>query len=121
MTEREITETERGPAKERVEQELLNGTLNLEREVNRFSAMGEQTRFTILYLLAQEEQMESGELADQLGRHQNDLYHHLNTLEEAGLIGKYRDGQARVYELSPLAENLVNTIFDSIKNRAQAV
>lgn len=82
---------------------------------------GEPTRFTILYLLAEEGQLRSGELAELLERRQNDLYHHLNTLEDAGLVGKFRDGGSRVYELSPLAEGFVPKIFDAVRTRAEAV
>jgi DNA-binding transcriptional ArsR family regulator len=118
MSERETVDEDRPAAIERVEHELLNNTLDLDREVTRLDVMGQPTRFVILYLLAQEGQMPSGELADQLDRRQNDLYHHLNTLEDAGLIGKFRDGRSRVYELSPLAEKLVPPIFENIQNRA---
>ncbi|PAU84909.1 transcriptional regulator [Halorubrum salipaludis] len=106
---------------ERVESELLNNALDLDREAERLKAMGEPTRFTLLYLLSQEGQIGSGELADVLDRRQNDLYHHLNTLEDAGLVGKFRDGQTRVYELSPLAEAFVPQLFEAINDRAEAV
>lgn len=121
MSEREVATDERSDAQGRVESELLGGVLDLERETERLSAMGEPTRFVLLYLLAEEGQLRSGELADLLDRRQNDLYHHLNTLEDAGLVGKFRDGDSRVYELSPLAEQFVPTVFDSIRERAQAV
>ena len=128
MSERERVRDEREEAAEarpegydRIESELLNNSLDLEREAERFRAMGESTRFTLLYLLAQEDQIGSGELADLLDRRQNDLYHHLNTLEDAGLVGKFRDGQTRVYELSPLAEAFVPQIFEAISDRAEAV
>ncbi|RLM49904.1 helix-turn-helix transcriptional regulator [Halorubrum sp. Atlit-28R] len=128
MSERERVRDEREEAVEarpegydRIESELLKNSLDLEREAERFKAMGESTRFTLLYLLAQEGQIGSGELADLLDRRQNDLYHHLNTLEDAGLVGKFRDGQTRVYELSPLAEAFVPQIFEAISTRAEAV
>jgi len=106
---------------ERVESELLNDALDLDREAERLKSMGEPTRFTLLYLLSQEGQIESGELADALDRRQNDLYHHLNTLEDAGLVGKFRDGKTRVYELSPLAETFVPQLFEAVNERAEAV
>lgn len=62
--------------------------------------------------------MPSGELADALDRRQNDLYHHLDVLEDAGLVGKFREESSRVYELSPLAAELVPGLFDSIRARA---
>lgn len=110
---------ERSEARSRVEAELLDGALDLEREADRLDVMGEPTRFVVLYLLAEEGRLRSGELADQLDRRQNDLYHHLNTLEEAGLVGKFRDGHSRVYELSPLAEEFVPAVFESIGDRAE--
>ena len=118
---RESTDETRAPGYERVERELLGGTLDLDREAARLASMGEPTRFTLLYLIAQAERIESGELADALDRRQNDLYHHLNRLEDAGLVGKFRDGDARVYELSPLAETFVPQVFDAISERAEAV
>ncbi|NGM70868.1 winged helix-turn-helix transcriptional regulator [Natronolimnobius sp. AArcel1] len=121
MSEREVQTNNRTTAQERLDSQLLNETLDLEREANRLSAMGEPTRFTILYLLAEEGQLRSGELADLLERRQNDLYHHLNTLEDAGLVGKFREGGQRVYELSPLAEGFVPHIFDTVSARAEAV
>lgn len=121
MTEREVTPEERCEARERVAEDLLDGTLDLEREANRLAVMGEPTRFTILYLLTEEGRLRSGELANRLDRRQNDLYHHLNTLEEAGLVGKFRDGHSRVYELSPLAEQFVPAVFDSIRDRTETV
>lgn len=118
MSEREVERGDRPAAIERVEEGLLGDALDLDREVARLDAMGDATRFVILYLLAEEGRMRSGELADALDRRQNDLYHHLNVLEDAGLVGKFRDGRSRVYELSPLAEGLVPGVFDSIRARA---
>lgn len=118
MSEREIGGGERPPGIERVERELLDNSLDLGREVARLDAMGDRTRFVILYLLAEEGRMASGDLADSLDRRQNDLYHHLNVLEDAGLVGKFREGRSRIYELSPLAEGLVPGLFDSIQARA---
>lgn len=115
-------ESEETEARRRVERELLNETLSLGREVDRLKAIGEETRFTILYLVAVEGEIPSGELADLLDRRQNDLYHHLDALEAAGLVGKYRDGDgSRIYELTPLAERMVTPIFDTIRERAEAV
>lgn len=118
MSERETVRDGRPAATGRVEEELLGESLALDREVDRLAAMGDPTRFTILYLLAEDGETPSGELAEALDRHQNDLYHHLNRLEESGLVGKYREGGSRVYELSPLAEALVPRILDSIRDRA---
>lgn len=119
MSEREIVdEEEQPPGIRRVNQELLGGALDLQREVDRLAAMGDPTRFVILYLLAQEGKLRSGELADQLDRRQNNLYHHLDTLEDAGLVGKFKDSTGRVYRLSPLAEMLVPQYFEAVENRA---
>jgi len=128
MNDRDVkTEESTGAAEnrpegyERVESELLNDALDLDREAERLKAMGEPTRFTLLYLLSREGQIESGELATALDRRQNDLYHHLNTLEDAGLVGKFRNGKTRVYELSPLAEAFVPQLFEAVNERAEAV
>jgi len=119
MSEREITSETTPPGIDLVESELLGETLDREREAGRLRAMGEPTRFTILYLLVEEGQLPSGELARLLDRSQNDLYHHLDALEAAGLVGKYRDGGRRIYELSPLAEQLVPAVFETIRERAE--
>lgn len=121
MVERERTSDELPEGIERVRSELLADSLDLDREVERLRAMGDPTRFTLLYLLAEEGNVESGALADSLDRHQNDLYHHLNVLEEAGLVGKFRNGRNRVYELSPLAESFVPQLFETIGERARSV
>lgn len=121
MSEREITADERPEGIRRVHGELLDDTLDLGREAERLKTMGEPTRLTLLYLLAEEGRLESGELARLLDRRQNDLYHHLNTLEEAGLVGKFRESGTRVYELSPLAETFVPRVFEAISERAEAV
>ncbi|WP_436912234.1 ArsR/SmtB family transcription factor [Halosimplex marinum] len=119
MSEREIGGETRPAAYDRVERELLGDSLDFDREVERLDAMGDRTRFAILYLLSQEGTVASGDLADALDRRQNDLYHHLNVLEEAGLVGKFRDGGSRVYELSPLGEGTVSRVFDAIEARAE--
>lgn len=118
MTERERVRDEPSAAIARVQEELLGGSLDLDREVARLDAMGERTRFVILYLLASDGELTSGDLADLLDRRQNDLYHHLDTLEDAGLIGKYHEDGDRIYELSPLAEAMVPGVFDSIRQRS---
>lgn len=113
---------DRPEAYRRIEEDLLGDTLDLDRELDRFKAMAERNRFTILYLLAAEGELRSGELASLLDRGQNDLYHHLRRLEDAGLVGKYpADDAGRIYELSPLAEQLYQPILDVIRQRANAV
>ena len=119
MSQREKTRDEGTIAGERVRDELLGENLDLGRDVERFKMVGNPTRLIILYLLATDGETTSGELAKVLDRQQNDLYHHLNELEDAGLVGKYIEGDNRMYELSPLAEEFVPNIFDSIRSRAQ--
>lgn len=124
MSRIDVDETagERTEARRRVEAELLNDALDFDREMDRLDAIAEETRFTVLYLLAARGSLRSGELAELLDRRQNDLYHHLDRLESAGLVGKFRaDDSGRVYELSPLAERLVRPILDSMRERAGAV
>ena len=119
MGQREKAKNGRTLAGERVRDELLGDNLDLNRETERFKMLGDPTRFIILYLLATDGETTSGDLATALDRKQNDLYHHLNKLEDAGLVGKYPEGNNRVYELSPLAEELVTGVVDSIRGRAQ--
>jgi len=121
MSEKEAVADSTPEAVTRVREELLGDSLSLDREVERFDAIGERTRFIILYLLAEEGRLRSGDLAELLDRRQNDLYHHLNTLEDAGLIGKFREGGSRVYELSPLAKRFVPDLLDAIADRGSPV
>lgn len=119
MSEREVVdEEEQPPGVRRVNRELLGGSLDLEREVDRLAAMGDPTRLVILYLLTREGKLRSGELADQLDRRQNNLYHHLDALEDAGLVGKFKDDKGRVYKLSPLAHTLIPQYFEAVESRA---
>ncbi|MFC4450910.1 hypothetical protein [Halorussus aquaticus] len=43
------------------------------------------------------------------------------TYWSAGLVGKHRADDGRIYEPSPLAERMVVPLFDAIRDRAEAV
>jgi len=114
------TETgeERSPARERVESELLGDVLDFDRELGRLEAIASEVRFPILYLLAAEDGLSSGELADLTGRKQRDLYHHLDRLEETALVRKRTRDGSRFYELSALGDRLVEPLFETLRARA---
>lgn len=121
MSER-TTETEtsggRSLARERVEAELLGDVLDFDRELGRLQAVASEVRFPILYLLAAEDGLSSGDLAELTGRKQRDLYHHLDTLEETALVRKRTRDGSRFYELSALGDRLVEPLFETLRARA---
>jgi DNA-binding transcriptional ArsR family regulator len=109
---------QRSLARERVETELLGDVLDFDRELGRLEAVAGEVRFPILYLLAGEDGLSSGELADLTGRKQRDLYHHLDTLEETALGRKRTRDGSRFYELSALGDRLIEPLFETLRERA---
>ncbi len=109
---------ERSLARERVETELLGDVLDFDRELGRLAAVASEVRFPILYLLAEEDGLSSGDLAEATGRKQRDLYHHLDTLEETALVRKRTRDGSRFYELSALGDRLIEPLFETLRERA---
>jgi DNA-binding transcriptional ArsR family regulator len=105
-------------ARRRVETKLLNGELDLEAEMERFSAIGDETRFLTLFLLSEEGPLTSGELADAIDKRQNHLYYHLTTLKEAGLVGTTEGQRNQSYKLSETGKEVVADVFGSLRRRS---
>lgn len=107
------------PGHKRVESELFKGTLDFDGVIEQLKSMANPARFTILYYLFEDGQAESATLATALDRHQNYLYHHLNELEDAGLVQKRRTNGTSVYELTPLGKQVVQQLVGAIRERAK--
>lgn len=54
-------------------------------------AIGDRTRFLVVYLLAHDDPHTSTRLADRVGVRPNTLHYHLNKLEDVGLVRKQRE------------------------------
>ena len=68
----------------------------------RFQAVGEETRFRVVQLLAEGERCVC-ELQADLGAAQSRLSFHLRKLKEAGVVSDRRDGRWVYYSLVPSA------------------
>jgi DNA-binding transcriptional ArsR family regulator len=65
----------------------------------RFRTLGEPQRLRILQLLEAGERT-VGEIADALGAQQPNVSRHLQTLYEAGIVGRRRSGTSVIYSIS---------------------
>lgn len=105
-------------ARARIETELLDGTLDLQVEVDRLSAIGDETRILVMFLLAEDGPQTSGDLSDAIDKYQNNLYYHLTTLQDVGLIETAQDGRSQAYRLTEVGESVIDDVFGSIRRRA---
>ncbi|MFB6176441.1 MAG: ArsR/SmtB family transcription factor [Halobaculum sp.] len=107
-------------ARARIETDLLDGSLDLGVEVDRLSAIGDETRILVVFLLAEDGPQTSSDLADAMDKYQNNLYYHLTTLQDVGLIETVEDGRSQAYRLTDLGESVVDDVFDSWRRRIGA-
>lgn len=105
-------------ARARIEADLLDGTLDLEVEVARLSAIGDETRMLVMFLLAEDGPQTSGDLSDAMDKYQNNLYYHLTRLQDVGLIETVQDGRSQAYQLTEVGETVIDDVFGSIRRRA---
>ncbi|WP_281165429.1 ArsR/SmtB family transcription factor [Liquorilactobacillus sicerae] len=89
----------------------LPSFLELEKSVQLFKAFGDQTRYKILFLLA-EKSLSVNELADIIGISQSAISHQLKLLRQTGLVRGLRAGQKINYQLS---DRHVITIFNQVR------
>lgn len=106
-------------ARARIETELLDGTLDLEVEVDRLSAIGDETRMLVVFLLAEDGPQTSADLSDAIDKYQNNLYYHLTRLQDVGLIEAVQDGRSQAYQLTDVGETVIDDVFGSIQRRAE--
>ncbi len=65
-----------------------------------FSALGDTTRFKLFKLLAQDEEICVGQMAEQLGITSACVSQHMKVLANAGLVDRIRMGQKVCYKVS---------------------
>ena len=86
---------------------------SVEREADVFAALGSETRYRLLLLLS----VADGEvpvraLESRLAVGQSSVSQALTRLRKAKLVTRRTDGRWRYYQLTPLAERLLETIDD---------
>jgi DNA-binding transcriptional ArsR family regulator len=119
------THAEMAPGKARVHKELFADPriATFEDYLEQFEAIANSTRFIILYLLSEDGETTYKELSEATEKVGNGLNHHLDTLQSAGLITRYKqriDGQERsVYELSVLGSKLVEPTLEFIAEEGE--
>lgn len=69
-----------------------------------FSALGDKTRFKLLSILSQNEEICVSELADKIGISNAGVSQQLKVLEHAGLVKRNRMGQKICYEINETDE-----------------
>ena len=83
----------------------------VEHDVQTFSAMGNETRYGILRLLAgTDEEICSCDLAPELDVNQSTTSRALKTLHKAGLVDRRKDGRWRYYTTTERAESILGAI-----------
>ena len=95
---------------------MANDTLQNEALLQRFQAVAEETRFSVVQLLAGGERCVC-ELQDELGAAQSRLSFHLRKLKEAGVVSDRRDGRWVYYSLVPEALEEMRSFLGEVKPR----
>lgn len=120
-SESDSSESIAGSAAEaRLREELFTGPriATFDDYLEQLDAIADATRFVVLYLLYEDDDMAYKELSNATGKVGNALNHHLNTLQSAGLINQYKqrvDGQERsMYELSVLGRKFLEPMIEFI-------
>lgn len=90
----------------------------IEVDVRTLSAMGNETRYEVLRLLAATDgDVCSCDLAPELDVDQSTTSRALTALYEAGLVDRRKDGRWRYYTTTPRAETLLAAIDSSREDR----
>ncbi len=109
-----------GDVIEYVEQRLFDGKIDtLERHIERKQALAEPTRYSILYLLFEYEEISRKRLAAETGRDSNALQHHLRDLLDTNLIAKIpapedADGRQTYYRITTLGKQEIAGDIDHL-------
>ncbi|QOR35399.1 winged helix-turn-helix transcriptional regulator [Clostridium sp. 'deep sea'] len=72
-----------------------------------FSALGEIKRLAIIELICQHPKIQSKEIAERVSLKPATVSHHLNTLVQAGIISRYRNGRQVTFSLEKSRMNLL--------------
>lgn len=105
-----------GPCCTSVDHDLDEHTIEV--DVRTLSAMGNETRYEVLRLLAgTDDEVCSCDLAPELDVDQSTTSRALKALYEAGLVDRRKDGRWRYYTTTPRAETLLAAIDTSRGDR----
>lgn len=108
---------ERPPGRAALDAEFFDGdgVASLSDYLDQLDAMAEETRFTVLYLLADRGELPLSELERLLDRESNALHHHLRTLLRTGLVERRKrrvdDRRRSFYRLTAPGEDLVEPLL----------
>lgn len=87
----------------------------VERSLRVFKALGDETRFAILRLIAaQEEEICACDIVDQFDVSQPTIAHHLKVLRTAGLITAERRGVWAYYAIDPEGVELLQSVTQGL-------
>lgn len=83
----------------------------IDRDVRALSALGSETRYEVLRLLAStDEEVCACDLSPQLDVGQSTASRALTRLHDAGLVTRRKDGRWRYYSTTPLAETVLGAL-----------
>lgn len=98
--------------------ELLPETL-IEHVAERFRVLGDATRLSILRLLIAKDELNVGEISEELESSQANISKHLRTLYDAGFLIRRKDGTAAYYSIAdPSVKQLCDIVCDRLKLQA---
>lgn len=95
---------------------MTNHTVQDQALLHRFQAVAEETRFSIVRLLADGERCVC-DLQDELGAAQSRLSFHLRRLKDAGVVADRREGRWVYYSLVPEALDEMRSFLGEVKPR----
>ena len=72
------------------------------------AALSEPPKAAVLHTLATQGEVHGGVLADELDRDPSTITHHLQTLEDAGLVERRKRGRAVVNRLAPFVQRILD-------------
>ena len=102
----------------RSKRSVLNDKM-LETVAARFRALGEPQRLRILQVLESGEKSVT-EIVDAVGGQQSNISRHLQSLHEAGVVGRRRAGASVLYSISdPAVFRLCEIVCDSAEREAE--
>lgn len=81
--------------------------------IDRFSALGDKTRYKLLALLSSREEICVSELAGEIGISTAGVSQQLKILEHAGLVERHRNGQKICYQVKsedPINKEIIKII-----------
>lgn len=90
----------------------------VDREIDVFSALGNETRYRILLFVSEANGSVCGcEVEPHFDVQQSSISQSLSRLWKSGLLSREKDGRWRYYETTPLAEKLLTALEDETGTR----